>query len=64
MTVLEFEHGGYKVVTSAWTACDKGSRVDVCYLWASGPVGVARLKFEMTMDEFIRRVKSGGVVTL
>src|SRR5687767_4629769 len=33
MTILVFKDGGQEVATTVWTACAKGERVDLAYLW-------------------------------
>lgn len=72
MTVtLVFEHNGWAVATSAWTAAAKGVKsTEICYVWSPLPsmgilassTGVERFTFGIPFEDFLDRVKQGGVV--
>lgn len=65
MSELIFEHDGWTVVTSAWTAASKGAdKIVLCYPWSSfngfsawgdSATGVAHLEIPMSMSDFIKR---------
>ncbi len=69
---LVFEHEGWAVATSAWTAAAvEGTRsTEICYVWSMLPsmgvlassTGVERLTLSIPFAEFLDRVKGGGVV--
>lgn len=58
--LLLFEHEGYEVITSAWTAAGKPERkVEICYQWGadrlswvSSATGIRRITLNCTMLEF------------
>jgi hypothetical protein len=74
MTVLIFNDRGWQVATAAWSAGAKGEKaVTICYQWgadgislANGAIGNARCELDMTMAEFINRLRrpADGVVDL
>lgn len=67
MTEIVFLHDGWTVATSAWTvASKKPNEVEICYLWQglSDNTGVASIKLDMSMSEFLARTKSDNRVDL
>ena len=74
MTVLIFNDRGWQVATAAWSAGAKGEKaITICYQWGAdgtslfdGATGNARCELEMTMAEFINRLRrpADGVVDL
>lgn len=68
---LVFDHDGWTVVSTAWTAASrKKGEITVCYSWSVLPsmgllassTGVERVEIEIDMADFLDRVKQGGVV--
>lgn len=69
MSEIVFNHDGWTVVTSAWTAASKRpDKVIVCYpwsgmsgmsMWGDAATGVARIEFDMTMADFLARTQLG-----
>jgi hypothetical protein len=72
MTVLLFNDRGWEVATASWTAAAKQGRpVQIAYTWGANSVGWAasatgtsRVTLDMTMEEFVKLVRDGGVVDL
>ncbi len=69
MTMLLFNHGGWEILTAAWTASAKqGEQIEIRYQWGGDwsrdITGVARTTLNLTMAEFSRLAAAGGVVDL
>lgn len=73
MTVLMFMHGGWEVVTSAWTVAAKdrpNEAITICYPWSSSSgfgwmdnsTGVARVELAITLTDFYNLLARSGAV--
>jgi hypothetical protein len=69
-TILVFEHEGWEVATSSWSAAAKpGKGVTVCYEWGAdriswfdNAVSTARITLNMTMGEFLSVIQGKALV--
>lgn len=60
MSTLRFNHSGWDVMTSAWSAgSNTQDRVEIRYVWREDP---STLTLRMSMDEFARQVARQGLV--
>lgn len=72
VTTLIFQHEGWEVVTTSWSAAAKpGKGVVVCYEWGPDRVGwldnsvsTARVTLNMHMAEFIHAIHDKQIVDL
>jgi hypothetical protein len=69
MTILVFKDRGDEVATTVWTACAKGERVDLAYLWGADGIswaptatGTTRVAINLSLKNFLNRLSKGDLV--